>query len=113
MVFSWTLKISISLWSAEFSRIEGEDTLPCVRQFHLPVAALCPRRTRIDRVAVVDALADGEALDDLDAHYEYEAGLLFPSGLLTRLLSKRGVVDGSLAVSRLQERLERSTGRKE
>jgi hypothetical protein len=54
--------------------------------FNLPVATLCPRRTRIDGVAVVDALADGEALDDLDAHYECEAGMLLSLGLFLRVV---------------------------
>jgi hypothetical protein len=78
--------IDITPVSRVLSDLEGEDTLPCVRQFHLPVAALCPRRTRIDRVAVVDALADGEALDDLDAHYEYEAGMLLSLGFSLRIV---------------------------
>jgi hypothetical protein len=37
-------------------------------------------------VAVVDALADGEALDDLDAHYECEAGMLLSLGFSLRIV---------------------------
>jgi hypothetical protein len=48
---------------------------------HLPVATLCSRRTWIDRVAVIDAFADGETLGDLDAHRRFGIGTLLLSGL--------------------------------
>lgn len=50
------------------SLFERRNNIDCV---YLPVAALCSRRTGIDRVAVVDAFADGVALDDLDAHCRF------------------------------------------
>ena len=68
---------------------------------HLPMATLCSRGTRIDRVAVVDALADGEALEDLDAHCRCWMGLflsVLDSGRWFGSVSKRcsGVVVRSL-----------------
>lgn len=78
------------------------------------MAALCPSRTGIDRVAVVDALADGEALDDLDAHRGQQIGRGFCCcrfGLLVGwCLPAEKVLLGGLAGVRLQERSERSMG---
>jgi hypothetical protein len=61
---------------------------------HLPVATLCPRGTRIDRVAVVDAFADGEAFGDLDAHCRFEIGISLSSWVLGYwFVFESGVVD--------------------